>query len=96
MEWVKLNTDASVVGSRASGGGLLRDHSGKLIFSFSKEFGDVQVLQAEASALSYGLQICISKRFRKVLVEVDSKVLVSLIHSSDMSNWPLCKVLLLL
>lgn len=30
----KLNTDTSVVASLASGGGLVRDHSGKLIFAF--------------------------------------------------------------
>lgn len=40
----KLNTDVSVVQGRASGGGILRDSSGRLVFAFYKEFGEKEVL----------------------------------------------------
>ncbi|XP_071926970.1 uncharacterized protein [Coffea arabica] len=36
----KLNTDASVANGRASGGGVLRDSNGRLVFAFYKEFGE--------------------------------------------------------
>lgn len=56
--YFKLNTDASVCDKRASGGDLLRDHNGKLIFAFYKEFGEMDIIQGECSALLYGLQLC--------------------------------------
>lgn len=38
----KLNIDASVVCGLATGGGVLRDHEGKMIFAFYQEFGERQ------------------------------------------------------
>ncbi|XP_071906019.1 uncharacterized protein [Coffea arabica] len=43
----KLNTDASVSGTRASRGGLVHDHTGGLIFAFYKKFKEVDTLMAE-------------------------------------------------
>ena len=48
---VKLNTDASVTRGKVSGGDLLRDHEGRVIFASYKEFGEVDVLTAESRAL---------------------------------------------
>lgn len=48
---VKLNTDASVSPAGASGGGILRDHDGRLVFAFYKGFGYVTVVMVEALAL---------------------------------------------
>ena len=76
---VKLNTDASVSHNRAFGGGLLRDFAGRLIFVYYKEFGEMDVLLAESSSLLHGLQLCKELDMGPLLVEVDSKSLVSLI-----------------
>ncbi|XP_027156448.1 uncharacterized protein LOC113757287 [Coffea eugenioides] len=43
---LKLNTDSSVSGTRALGGGLVRDHTRRLVFAFYKEFGKVDTLTA--------------------------------------------------
>ena len=64
----KWNTDASVREQVASGGGVLRDSTGKVIFAFYKEFGEIEVLSAEASALLFGLQLCVDGGFRQVQV----------------------------
>ena len=45
FQYVKLNTDVSVVHGRGAGGGLLRDHEGKVIFAFYKEFGETESLR---------------------------------------------------
>nr|XP_027071695.1 uncharacterized protein LOC113696487 [Coffea arabica] len=89
----KLNTDASVVNGRASGGGVLRDSFGRVILAFYKEFGEKGVLQAEALAVLEGLLLCAAKGLRGILVEVDSAVLVSLVNSSAQGGWLLCNVL---
>nr|XP_027120329.1 uncharacterized protein LOC113737276 [Coffea arabica] len=93
LSLLKLNSDASVNRGRASGGGLLRDSHGKLIFAFYKEFGDHQVLEAESMALLLGLQLCVQRGFCPSLVEVDSKTLVHLVGSGVIAKWPLCNIL---
>ncbi|XP_027150394.1 uncharacterized protein LOC113750636 [Coffea eugenioides] len=65
----KLNTDASVVNGKASGGGVLRDSHGRVIFAFYKEFGDKGVLHAEALAVLEGLLIVL-RRIRRLLDQV--------------------------
>nr|XP_027124110.1 uncharacterized protein LOC113740785 [Coffea arabica] len=90
---VKLNTDASVTRGRVSGGGLLRDHEGRLIFAFYKEFGEVDVLTAESSALLQGLLFCTGVRIQQLLVEVDSAGLVHLLDSGALAKWPLCRLI---
>lgn len=86
----KLNTDASVSSTRCSGGGLLRDHEGRLVFAFYKEFGDCDVLMAEALALLHGLQQCVARGYLHLDIEVDSQSLVSLLSSQGLIKWPLC------
>ena len=53
--WLKLNSDASVVHGRASGGEVLRDHVGKAFFTYYKVFRELDVLSAEAMSLLEGL-----------------------------------------
>nr|XP_027083667.1 uncharacterized protein LOC113705965 [Coffea arabica] len=89
----KLNTNASVVHGRATGGGVLRNSSGRLMFAFYKEFGDKEVLVAENLAVLHGLQLCRDRQIQSLLVEVDSQALVQLIHSARVSKWPLCNTL---
>ena len=72
-----LNADASVILGKASGGDVLRDHDGKLVFAFFKEFGEQDVLMAKSSSLLYGLQL---------------SILVYLIQLSTFGKRLLCKV----
>lgn len=74
-----MNIDTSVVNGVASGGGLLRDHEGKLIFAFYKDFGQQEVLYAEALSLLHGLSLCQQKGLQFVMVEVDSSLVIHLI-----------------
>ena len=90
---MKLNTYASQVNQQRSGGGLLRDHSGSFVFAFCKEFGDVDVLMAEALALLHGLHICYEQGLAPLVLEVDSEDLVCLVESQAGTKWPLCNVL---
>ncbi|XP_027184105.1 uncharacterized protein LOC113782410 [Coffea eugenioides] len=72
----KLNTDASVSSSGAIGGGILRSAEGDLVFAFYKEFGDQDVLMAEALTLLEGLMLCRQGNHRTCQIEVDSRVLI--------------------
>ena len=57
MGRLKLNSDASVINGKAAGGGVLRDHWGRVVWAYYKEFGDLDVLAAEARSLLFGLQL---------------------------------------
>ena len=73
-----------------SGGGLVRDHVGKLVVAYYKEFEESDVISAEALALLHGLEICVERSFQSLQVEVDSEVLVQLVSSTCSAKWPLC------
>ena len=75
MNFCKLNTDASVVNGRVSGGGLVCDHRGNLVFAFYKELGEAEVLEAEIHALLFGLQLCSERNDQNLQVKVDSSLL---------------------
>lgn len=88
----KLNTDASVTSARCSGGGVLRDGNGKVVFAFYKEFGESSVLEAETNAFFF-LKLCKDRGYKNILVEVDSEALVRLVRSQETGIWPICYVL---
>lgn len=90
---LKLNTDASVRDGVAYGGGVLRDHNGDVVWAFYKEFGDISILEAETRALMFGLSIALEREAFGLLVEVDSKVLVSLVEKQSTSSWSICYLL---
>nr|XP_027077000.1 uncharacterized protein LOC113700749 [Coffea arabica] len=90
---VKLNTDASVVRGRSSGGRVVRSAEGNLVFAFYKEFGEKDVLSSEALALLEGLRYCQDSNLTGVIAEVDSSTLVHLVSSKMTSCWPLCNTI---
>ena len=74
-------------------GVILRDHNGELIFTFYKEFGDVDVLIAESLSLMHGLLLCQDRDCNHLLMEMDYEVLVHMVCSGALAKWPLCNVL---
>nr|XP_027127722.1 uncharacterized protein LOC113743823 [Coffea arabica] len=90
---VNLNTNASVVSGRAMGGGVVRSTKGDLVFAFYKEFGEQDILSAEALALQEGLRSCQDNNLLGFVVEVDSSTLVSVVSSKMPSRWPLCNII---
>ncbi|XP_071939022.1 uncharacterized protein [Coffea arabica] len=90
---VKLNTDASVVSGRSSGGGVVRSGEGNLVFAFYKEFGEQDVLSSEALALLEGLRYCQDNNLTGVIAEVDSSTLVHLVSVKMTAGWPLCNTI---
>nr|XP_027118613.1 uncharacterized protein LOC113735829 [Coffea arabica] len=90
---LKLNIDASISGARAVGRGLVHDHTGRLVFAFYKEFGEVDTLTTEALSLWHGLLHCRDRNLSDLLVEVDSEALVRLLQFGATAKWPLCNTL---
>lgn len=79
--WVKLNTDGSSRGNpgEATGGGLIRDETGKWLVGFGLNIGICSVTAAELWALYHGLMIAWMEGHRKVAVTVDSSAVVTLV-----------------
>ncbi|EOY02242.1 Uncharacterized protein TCM_016767 [Theobroma cacao] len=79
----KLNVDGSSrKGLHADSGGVLRDHTGKLIFGFSENIGQCNSLQAELHALLRGLLLCKEHHIEKLWIEMDALVAIQLIQHS--------------
>lgn len=85
LGWFKLNTDGSSIQQRkvAGGGGVLRDGFGNWVVGFSIGFDFRSSVFAELSALRGGLIIAKSLGIKKIVVELDAKVVVSLITNSS-------------
>ncbi|EOY06959.1 Uncharacterized protein TCM_021521 [Theobroma cacao] len=80
----KLNVDGSSKSNlNAAGGGVLRDHTGKLAFAFSENLGPLPSLQAELHALLRGLLLCKERNITNLWIEMDALVAVQMVQQSQ-------------
>ena len=89
-QWFKLNTDGASSGNlgKAGGGGLIIDCNGKWIKGFSRSIGHASNFVVEFWALRDGLKLALGMGVQKLVVELDAKVVVSLITSAGGANKP--------
>jgi|UniRef100_A0A2N9EKD1 ribonuclease HI len=82
--FMKLNTDRSVLGNpeKASAGGLLRDSNGKWIHGFAHNLGITNSLAAELWGLRDGLLLARNLNITKLIIEIDAKSVVDLLHNA--------------
>ena len=79
--WCKLNTDgASGASSREAGcGGILRNDQGHWIGGFSYRIGNYTAIIAELWGILIGLEWAWNMGIKKIILECDSKVAVSML-----------------
>ncbi|XP_060211737.1 uncharacterized protein LOC132639298 [Lycium barbarum] len=94
--WLKLNTDGCSKGNPglSGGGGVIRNHQGKLISAFSSPLGCMTNNLSEATALQTGLKWCIDNAIRKIEVESDSLMLIKWIQNFASMPWNLQMVVM--
>nr|GMD92032.1 reverse transcriptase [Ipomoea batatas] len=85
--WIKINTDGALKKNTglASAGGLARDHLGDWLFGFVTKIGFTNSFAAELWGLREGLRLAKAKGFRRVVMELDSKSVVTLV-SGDLED----------
>ena len=85
----KLNTDGSALqnSNKIGGGGILRDHQGKIVYAFSIPFGFGTNNIAEIKAALYGLEWCEQHGYKRVELEVDSELLCNWIKNIIQIPW---------
>ncbi|MQM14159.1 hypothetical protein Taro_047089 [Colocasia esculenta] len=89
---LKLNVDGAfkLATGGAGGGGILRDHEGRYVIDFAKNYqGVISALDAEARALWDGLTICCNKGFLDIMVETDSLNLKQIVTGQMHRPWEL-------
>ncbi|KAL2525859.1 Uncharacterized protein Adt_10913 [Abeliophyllum distichum] len=55
--YAKINTDGCVKNGFASGGGVIIDHTGRCIRTFSTGYGDIFILETELRAILQGIEL---------------------------------------
>lgn len=78
---LKLNTDGSRQNGKAAYGGLLRNEMGQFVAGFHCNLGSVTSVHAELWGLTLGLRMARSRGIQRLLVELDSKVVVCMLSS---------------
>ena len=80
--WIKLNVDgASRPNSgKAGGGGVLRNQTSHWISGFIANFGICSSVKAELLALLQGLRMAWSRGVKKLLIEIDSMIVLNKIQ----------------
>ena len=86
--WTKLNTDGAFVSCDDAGAGMiLRDESGKIIFSACRELRSCRdVLEAELCACMEGLSFAIQRSDLPIVIEMDSMVAISMIQDRELDR----------
>ncbi|XP_078439102.1 uncharacterized protein LOC144709423 [Wolffia australiana] len=87
----KLNIDSTSKGNQglSSGGVILRDQRGNLIFAFSNLYELGTNMVAECRSLLDGLELCEQFGFHDIWVESDSKAMCDMINSQKCNKWKL-------
>lgn len=83
---LKLNVDGSATVGFTGGGFILRDSDGLCIVAKSRFFGPGDSLSAELAAFLDAIRFCLAKGFPRVCIELDSKLLVDMLHLHI--SWP--------
>ncbi|KAK4729618.1 hypothetical protein R3W88_022606 [Solanum pinnatisectum] len=88
-QWAKLNTDGSALNNpgRIGAGGVLRDHTGKVLMAFATPLGEGTNNQAEVEAAIFGITRSLEIAYRNIFLEVDSQLLVEWITKSTQPPW---------
>jgi len=83
--WVKLNTDGSFIGNPglAGGGGLIRNANGEWVQGFARAIGTTTSAAFELWALHDGIRLCIALKCPAIIIELDAKLVVDLLHKED-------------
>ena len=69
--------------------GSVRDNQGKWLFEFIFNIGSYGAIKAELWAIIEGLMLAWSKGCRKVVLEVDSELVVRWLQIVKLSNLPM-------
>ena len=86
--WFKLNSNGASIGNLGSarGGELIHDHSGNWVKDYMRNIGVATSIMAEFWALRDGFRLASQMGITHLIVELDAKVIVNLILSSNTSN----------
>ncbi|KAK6782003.1 hypothetical protein RDI58_019799 [Solanum bulbocastanum] len=87
--WVKINTDGSARENpgKIGAGGILRDHTGRMVLAFATPLGDGTSIQAEVEAALFGLSWSLEMGYENIILEVDSQLLVAWIMNRAQHPW---------
>ena len=87
-DFVKLNTDGSVLGNSglASSGGVLRDSNENWVRGFSHKLGITNSLAAELWGVRDGLLLARDLNIHKLIIESDAKSIVDLLKTENLVN----------
>lgn len=79
---LKINTDGSSRGNPgyAGVGGVGRDNLGVVVFFFSMYYGLQTNNLMEASAILMAIEHAVGLRWRKIVCESDSQVVIDMLH----------------
>lgn len=88
-EWVRINTDGSALNNpgKIGAGGILRDKESKLVLAFATPLGEGTSSKAEMEAALFGLSWALELGYRKIIIELDSQLVVQWISKKTVNHW---------
>ncbi|XP_019157963.1 PREDICTED: uncharacterized protein LOC109154684 [Ipomoea nil] len=96
IHWTKcldVPTSKEHSSSNCALGGLVRDSTGRLVWGFTTKIGKANSFVAELWGLREGLWLCLEKGVLRVMVEMDSKAIIDLLHGEDDADDSGCTLL---
>ena len=93
--WYKLNTNGASCGNpgREGGGGLIRDCNGSWFKGFARSIGLATSITTKFWALRDGLKLALNAEIQRLIVELDTKVVVDIVKSNVVTNKPYAPLL---
>lgn len=85
-QW-KINTDGSKKENHTSGGGVIRNEKGDLVYGFSHPYTHSEILHAQLQAIIDGLIYSHTLGLDNVIIETNSEVAAQMIQKIKPAQW---------
>lgn len=83
---LKLNFDGVSRHGRAARGGVIRNHKGALIVSYTVNLNGHSSNQVEVMALAWGICFAVSMGIKAIDIEGDSKLIIDVVKGRNKLN----------
>ncbi|CAH9113579.1 unnamed protein product [Cuscuta europaea] len=82
-----MNTDAKYLNNYATGGAIMRNTEGKMIFAVSYPLLAASSLEAEIASVFYAIEWALNEGYLDFMVEMDAAVALRYITEGEVGRW---------
>ncbi|KAL6277114.1 hypothetical protein ACE6H2_020715 [Prunus campanulata] len=90
--WIKINFDGSIQNLQGTTGFVIRNSDGHVLLASANKIGETTINVAECLTLRDGLALALNRRWRKIIVEGDSNLIIDSVLKKVLIPWSIQQI----